>query len=54
MELCPTLEMIVDYFTKSLQGYQVHSYRNSIIGIHEYDIPSYNAPGVALLEEKKI
>ena len=46
--------MIWDNFTKALQGYQFRQFRNIIIGIHEDDIPAYNASGRALLEERKI
>ena len=54
VELCTTLDMIGDYFTKALKGCQFRSYRNIIIGIYEDDIPSYNASGRAFLEELKI
>ena len=50
IELCATLEMIGDYFTKALQGYQLRCFRNIILGIHEDDIPAYNSSGSALLE----
>ena len=43
VEFCPTLDMIRDYFTKALQGYKFHSCHDIILGIHEYDITSYNA-----------
>ena len=46
--------MIRDYFTKVLQGYQSRRFCNIIIGIHEDEIPSYNASGRALLEDQKI
>ena len=49
MELCTTLDMIGDYFTKALQGYQFISLCNIIIGIHEDDITSYNAYGRELI-----
>ena len=39
MEFCLTLDIIGDYFTKSLQGSQLRRLRNIIIGIHEDDIP---------------
>ena len=54
MEFFPTLGMIGDYFTKSLQGSQFRQFRNIILGIHEDDIPSCNASGRAFLEEKKL
>ena len=54
MELCLTLDMIRDYVTKELQGSQFPCYCNIIIGIHEDDIPSYNAPGIAFLEQQKV
>ena len=54
MEFCPTLDMIGDYFTKALKGYQFRRFHNIILDIHEDDIPSYNSSGRALLEEKKI
>ena len=54
MEFCPTLDMIVDYFTKSLQGYQFCRFHNIILGIHEDDIPDYKAYGRYFLEERKL
>ena len=54
VECFTTLEMIGDYFTKALQGSQLRRFRNIILGIHEDDIPAYNAPGRALFEELKI
>ena len=54
MEFCPTLDVIGDYFTKSLQVSQFRRFHNIVIGIHEDDIPSYNAPRRALLEEQKL
>ena len=52
VEFFPTLDMIGDYFTKALHGSQFRRLRNIILGIHEDDIPAYNASGRALLEEK--
>ena len=46
--------MIGDYFTKALQGSQFHQFRNIVLGIHEDEIPAYNASGRALLEELKL
>ena len=43
MEFCPTLDIIRDYFTKEIQGYQLSCVRNIIIGIDEDTISSYNA-----------
>ena len=54
MEFCPTFDMIGDYFTKALQGYQFRRFRNIILSIYEDDIPAYNASGRALLRERKI
>ena len=54
VEFCPTIDMIGDYFTKSLHGIQFRRFRNIILGIHEDDIPAYNASGRALLEEQKL
>ena len=54
MEFCPTLDMIRDYFTKVLQRSQFRRFRNIIFGIHEGDIPYYNALKRALIEERKI
>ena len=54
MEFCPTFDMIGDYFTKALQGSQFRRLCNIVLGIHEYDIPAYNASGRYLLEELKI
>ena len=42
------------YFTKDLQGSQFHRFSNIILGIHENDIPSYNASGGEFFEEQKI
>ena len=53
MEFFTTLDMIGDYFTKALQVSQFRQFCNIIIGIHEDDIPSYNIPERALLEERK-
>ena len=46
--------MFGGYFTKALQVSQFRRFRNIIIGIHEYDIPAYNAYGIALIEERKL
>ena len=54
MEFCPTFDMIGDYFTKALQRSQFRRFRNIIIGIHEDDIPAYNAYGRSFLEEQKL
>ena len=54
VEFFTTFDMIGDYFTKALQGSQFRQYRNIILGIHEDDIPDYNASGRALLEEQKL
>ena len=54
MEFCPTFDMIEYYFTKALQGSQFRRFRNIIFGIHDDDIPAYNASGRALFEEQKL
>ena len=54
MKFCPNFDMIGDYFTKALQGSQFRRFRNIIIGIHEDDIPAYNASGGYFLEERKL
>ena len=54
VEFFPTLDMIGDYFTKALQGYQFRRFCNIILGIHEDDIPAYNVSGRAFLEERKL
>ena len=54
MDFCPTLDMIGDYFTKALQGYQFRCFRNIFLSIHEDDIPSYNESVITLLEDRKI
>ena len=54
VEFCPTFDMIGYYFTKALQGSQFRRFRNIVLGIHEDDIPDYNASGRALLEERKL
>ena len=45
VEICPTFNMIGDYFTKALQGSQFRRFHNIIIGIHEDDLPAYNKSG---------
>ena len=50
MEFFPISDMIGDYFTKALQGSQFRRLRNTVLGIHEDDIPAYKASGRALLE----
>ena len=50
VEFCPTLDMIGDYFKKALQGSQFRRFRNIILGIHEDNIPAYNASGRDYLE----
>ena len=54
VEFYPTLYMIGDYFTKSLQGYQLCFFRNIILSIHEYDIQSYNTSEIYFLDEQKL
>ena len=54
MEFCPNFDMIGEYFIKVLQGSQFRRFRNIVIGIHDDDIPAYNASGRALLEERKL
>ena len=50
VEFCLNFDIIGDYFTKALQGSQFRRFRNIVLGIHEDDIPSYNASGRDLLE----
>ena len=54
MEFCPTLDIIGDYFTGALHGYQLRRFRNIILGIHEDDIPSFNAFRRALIPGRRI
>ena len=54
MELCPALGMTGDYFTKAMQGSKFRFFSNIILGIHEDDIPSYNASGREILKEQNI
>ena len=54
MDFCPTLDVIWDYFVKALQGSQFRIFCNIIIGIHEDDIPFYNASVRVFLKELKI
>ena len=54
MEFCTTFDMIGDYFTKAIQGYQSSHFCNIVIGIHEDSISYYNMSGRAFLEEKNI
>jgi hypothetical protein len=53
VEYCPTLEMLGDYFTKPLQGSLFRKFRNTILGINEADIPSYNATARKLIADRK-
>jgi hypothetical protein len=50
---CPTLDMIGDYFTKPLQGSLFRKFRNTILGINEANIPTYNANARAMLEARR-
>ena len=45
------MEIIEDYFTKALQGSQFRRFRHIIIGIHEYEILSYDASEKQFIEE---
>ena len=38
---CPTKEMVVDFFTKPLQGILFLTYRNAVLGVFQDDIPLY-------------
>ena len=49
VEFCTTLDTIRDNFTKALQGSQFCCFRNIIIGISQYYIPSYNESKRALI-----
>jgi hypothetical protein len=52
VEYCPTLDMIRDYFTKPLQGSLFRKFRNTILGVDEADIPTYNANARAMLKNR--
>ena len=52
--ICTNLDMIMDYFTKTLQGSQFRHFRNITLGIHEDYIPSYIVSGIEMPEERKI
>jgi hypothetical protein len=52
VEYCPTLDMIGDYFTKPLQGSLFRKFRNTILGVDEADIPTYNANARAMLKKR--
>ena len=52
IEYCPTGDMIADYFTKPLQGSQFRSFRNTILGVSETDIPSFNKQAAARRSQK--
>ena len=39
VELCTTMDMIEDYFTRSLQGYKFRCFCNIILVIYDNDIP---------------
>ena len=49
-----TLDIIGDYFTKALQGYQFSHFQNIILGFHEDYIFSYIGSRRALIEELNI
>jgi hypothetical protein len=53
VEYCPTLDMIGDYFTKPLQGSLFRNFRNTILGVNEADIPTYNAKARAMLKKRR-
>ena len=53
VEFCPTFGMIGDYLTKALQGSRLRLFCNIVLGIHEDEIPAYNASRRALFEEWK-
>lgn len=36
---CPTKEMVVDFFTKPLQGMLFITHRNTVLRISQYDMP---------------
>ena len=38
---CPTKQMVVDFFTKPLQGELYVTHRNSVLGINAEDMPTY-------------
>ena len=42
ISLYPILDMLGDYFTKALQGYQFRRFHSIILDVHEGYIPSYN------------
>ena len=50
VDFFPNFDMVGDYFTKSLQVSQFRRFYNIIIGIHEDDIPAYNASEIVFLE----
>ena len=52
MEFFPTLDMIGDYFTKTLQGSKFSIFRNIILGIHEDNIPASMHPGEICLKNE--
>ena len=54
VEFLPTLGIIGDFFASLLQVSQFRFIRNTILGIHEHDIPFYNACRRTFLEEKKL
>ena len=54
MDFCPTVDMIRYYLTKAQQVYQFCQFGNIILGIHEYDIPSYNSSRKSYIEGQKI
>jgi hypothetical protein len=45
--------MMGDYLTKPLQGSLFPKFRNTILGIIEEDIPTYNANARAMLKKRR-
>ena len=53
IEYLPTLNMICDYFTKSLHGSLCQKFRNLILGIEDADITKYNTKSHEWIKERK-
>ena len=41
-------------FHEGILGISIFRFCNIILGIHEYDVPSYNATGREFIEDQKI
>ena len=54
VEFFSILDMIGDYFTNALYGYQFCRFCNIFLGIYEDFIPAYNVSGRYFIEKRKL